>query len=159
LALAPYQPLAIRVAHCPIDWRLSFQELNSLLKEIHPKQIIIPNKYAPKENPSPRLNIMPIDGPTTSYQPFDILKITLQHRFDRAVISAQLAKQLNPTMRGDIGITDLSAVLSTFDYKYTLNQASMSDLNTLQLYRQRHLCGTPKANKLIETLRKVSRIS
>ena len=44
-ALAPYQPVQMRVVHCPIDTRLSFAQANKLIRDLRPRQLVVPEVY------------------------------------------------------------------------------------------------------------------
>ena len=44
-ALAPFQPVHMRVVHCPIDTRLSFQQANKLIRDLKPKHLVVPEEY------------------------------------------------------------------------------------------------------------------
>ena len=45
-ALAPYQPVMMRVVSCPIDTRLSFTQANKLIKDLKPRHLVIPEFYS-----------------------------------------------------------------------------------------------------------------
>lgn len=40
-ALAPYQPLAMKAVHCPIDTSLNFTQANKLVKELRPASLAV----------------------------------------------------------------------------------------------------------------------
>ena len=44
-ALAPYQPMAMKVVHCPIDTSLNFTQAKKLVKEARPGCLILPHRY------------------------------------------------------------------------------------------------------------------
>lgn len=44
-ALAPHQPLHMKVSYCPIDTSLSFSQANKLIRELHPQHIVTPDQY------------------------------------------------------------------------------------------------------------------
>ena len=44
-ALAPYQPVHMRVIHCPIDTRLSFAQANKLIRDLRPRHLVVPEQY------------------------------------------------------------------------------------------------------------------
>lgn len=44
-ALAPYQPIKMRVVYCPIDTRLNFKQAGVLIRDHKPKNVVIPEVY------------------------------------------------------------------------------------------------------------------
>lgn len=44
-ALAPYQPLAMKIVHCPIDTSLSFTQANKLIRDLKPANLMVPELY------------------------------------------------------------------------------------------------------------------
>jgi integrator complex subunit 9 len=44
-ALAPFQPLTMKVAHCPIDTSLNFTQAKKLIKDLRPGCIAMPEIY------------------------------------------------------------------------------------------------------------------
>lgn len=44
-ALAPFQPIAMRTVHCPIDTSLNFTQANKLIRELKPNTLILPECY------------------------------------------------------------------------------------------------------------------
>lgn len=45
-ALAPFQPLAMKAVHCPIDTSLNFTQANKLIRDLKPDNLVIPECYA-----------------------------------------------------------------------------------------------------------------
>ncbi|KAF6213099.1 hypothetical protein GE061_010814 [Apolygus lucorum] len=44
-ALAPFQPLAMKAVHCPIDTSLNFTQANKLIRELKPSTLVVPQAY------------------------------------------------------------------------------------------------------------------
>ena len=44
-ALAPFQPLAMKAMHCPIDTSLNFTQGNKLVRDLKPTTLVIPESY------------------------------------------------------------------------------------------------------------------
>lgn len=44
-ALAPYQPLQMKAAHCTIDTSLNFTQANKLIKDLKPAALVVPECY------------------------------------------------------------------------------------------------------------------
>ncbi|KAI8437891.1 hypothetical protein MSG28_010573 [Choristoneura fumiferana] len=45
-ALAPFQPLAMKAFHCPIDTSLNYSQANKLVRELRPRGLALPEQYA-----------------------------------------------------------------------------------------------------------------
>lgn len=44
-ALAPFQPLAMKAFHCPIDTALNFSQANKLIRDLKPENLVVPECY------------------------------------------------------------------------------------------------------------------
>ena len=44
-AIQPYQPLMMKIINCPIDTSLTFLQANKLVRDLNPKNLIIPTQY------------------------------------------------------------------------------------------------------------------
>ncbi|CAK1601519.1 unnamed protein product [Parnassius mnemosyne] len=45
-ALAPFQPLSMKAFHCPIDTSLNYAQANKLVRELRPRELVLPEQYA-----------------------------------------------------------------------------------------------------------------
>ena len=72
-ALAPYQPMSMRVVHCPIDTALNYAQTRKLLTDAKPRNLIIPARYSQPPPSAPNRQDLMIDKlPDTKI--FTILK-------------------------------------------------------------------------------------
>ena len=44
-ALAPFQPLAMKAVHYPIDTSLNFAQANKLIRDLKPENLVVPESY------------------------------------------------------------------------------------------------------------------
>lgn len=44
-ALAPFQPLAMKAVHYPIDTSLNFAQANKLIRDLKPEHLVVPECY------------------------------------------------------------------------------------------------------------------
>lgn len=44
-AISPFQPLQMKVVHCPIDTSLNFTQATKLIRELKPGTLVIPENY------------------------------------------------------------------------------------------------------------------
>lgn len=61
-ALAPYQPLQIKVAHCAIDTSLNFTQANKLIRDLKPKTLVVPECYTQPPVSAPNLTELVISN-------------------------------------------------------------------------------------------------
>lgn len=60
-ALAPYQPLQMKVAHCAIDTSLNFTQANKLIRELKPATLVVPEVYTRPPVLAPNLTELVIE--------------------------------------------------------------------------------------------------
>lgn len=61
-ALAPYQPLQMKVAHCAIDTSLNFTQANKLIKDLKPTTLVVPECYTQPPSGAPNLTELVIEN-------------------------------------------------------------------------------------------------
>jgi len=44
-ALAPFQPVQMKVVHCPIDTSLNFNQAGKLIRDLKPSTLVVPELY------------------------------------------------------------------------------------------------------------------
>ncbi|CAI9739197.1 Hypothetical predicted protein [Octopus vulgaris] len=97
-ALAPYQPLAMRVCYCPIDISLSFSQANKLIKDLRPLHLVLAEDYITPPNVAPMRTDLTIEwepAPLT-YKRGEILSLPVKRQFERIEIHPRLASTLEP---------------------------------------------------------------
>ena len=93
-ALSPYQPLLMRVVYCPIDTSLNFSQANKLLKDLKPKNLVIPQSYT---SPPPLLKNrtdLVIDCEATNvfaYKRNYVIKLPIKRKFERIDIDSDVS--------------------------------------------------------------------
>lgn len=166
-ALAPYQPLAMKIVHCPIDTSLSFTQANKLIRDLKPGNLLVPEMYlnppvsAPLRNDlvvqgerstangqvSPFCLILPslfwfvaeLEPAALRLKPYDILKLPIKRKQERVHLDPALASRLEPIQfKTGVSASTLTGKLDVRDNKYTL-KASRVDLLVLPLTRRVHL--------------------
>ena len=122
-ALAPFQPMAMKVVHCPIDTSLNFTQARKLLKEAKPGCLIVPQRYTQPPVSAPSRQDLVIDSEiqTFTFHKHDILKIPLVRKLENIEISSQLANRLVPVeLRPGLAVATVTGNLVVRDNKYTL---------------------------------------
>lgn len=144
-SLAPYQPLAMKVAYCPIVMNLSFIQANKLLGEkVQPSNLLLPYIYTKEGLAS--INIygnrsvpeMPleVDCNMISYKRKDVIELPIKCAYERLYISPELAAQIHPVqIKPGISIASVTGILETMDNNFRLCpitktfQMEMNDLS------------------------------
>ena len=94
-ALAPYQPLSMKVIYCPIDTNFTFIQANKVIRDLKPANILLPYNYTAASvhstnssigrNPSLDFTIE-ADCPMYSFKRGDILKLPIKCKYERLYI-------------------------------------------------------------------------
>ncbi len=61
-ALAPFQPLLMKAAYCPIDTKLNFTQAKKLIRELKPDKIALPKVYTQPPNSVPHRTDLTIEA-------------------------------------------------------------------------------------------------
>eukprot|EP00795_Rhopilema_esculentum_P000765 gene765-10494_t len=123
-ALSPFQPLAMRACYCPIDPRLNFTQVNKLIKDLRPKEMIAPAKYLKPPPLQPHRTDLSInvECKLTPYDRYDTISLAVPKKFETVALSSELCSELSPKeVEPGVAISSLSGVLVTRDNKMTLN--------------------------------------
>ena len=91
-ALAPYQPLQMRVVYCPIDTSLNFSQANKLLRDLKPKNLVIPQSYTTPPLLLKHRTDLVIDCEATvfSYKRNNVIKLPIKRSFERIDIDSDV---------------------------------------------------------------------
>ena len=97
-ALAPFQPLAMKALHCPIDTSLNFTQARKLVRDIRPKMVVVPEKYTvpPMQAPGRTELVIDADVPMYKHKKLDILQLPVKSSLEHIEISSELAARLVP---------------------------------------------------------------
>lgn len=143
--MAPYQPLAMKVAYCPIVMNLSFIQANKLFAEkVQPANLLLPYIYTKEGLAS--INIygnrnvpeMPIEADCNMipYKREDEIILPIGCRYERLYISPELAAQIQPVrIKPGVSIATVTGILETMDNHFRLCpitktfQVEMNSLN------------------------------
>lgn len=122
-ALAPYQPLPMRVCYCPIDTSLNFSQANKLIKDLKPSHLVVAETYTHPPVSMPHRTDFVIEweaGPLT-YKRGEILALPIKRQFESVEISPELAASLDPTeVKPGSSVCMVTASLVVKDNKYVL---------------------------------------
>lgn len=125
-ALAPYQPLSLRICYCPIDTSLSFSQANKLIKDLRPRHLVIAEDYLNPPLMAPHRADLTIDWDlnltrTRTYKRGKILSLPVKRQFERIEIHPKLAGTLEPVeVKPGSLITMVTGCLTGKDNKFVL---------------------------------------
>ncbi|PSN51028.1 Integrator complex subunit 9 [Blattella germanica] len=122
-ALAPFQPLAMKAVHCPIDTSLNFTQANKLIRDLKPGTLVLPESYTmPPVSVPQRLDlVIETDRPVISFKRDEVLTLPLKRKQGRVELSPDLAEFLLPSeVRTGVSLSTLTGGLQVKDNKHTL---------------------------------------
>lgn len=83
-ALAPYQPVQMRVVYCPIDTRLSFAQANKLVRDLKPRFLVVPEQYTTPPSLQPGrtdLVIEPYQSSLIKHREIDEIQLPIKRNY------------------------------------------------------------------------------
>uniref|UniRef100_K1PRM0 Integrator complex subunit 9 n=1 Tax=Magallana gigas TaxID=29159 RepID=K1PRM0_MAGGI len=122
-ALAPFQPLQMKVCYCPIDTGLSFSQANKLMRDLKPGHLVVAESYVqPPSNLSHKTDmVVDYDPPPLTYKRGEILTLPIKRQFETVEITPNLAKNVSPVeVKPGCMVSMVTAALNIKDNKYTL---------------------------------------
>lgn len=126
-ALAPYQPVSMKICHCPIDTSLSFAQANKLIRDLNPRHLIVPNQYTVPPLLHPQRSDLTIDSdlsPIVCYKN-DVLKLPMERKYQQIEMVPELANMVTPQeVSPGIGVSLVTGCLTTKDSKYVMQVPS-----------------------------------
>ncbi|GBP25152.1 Integrator complex subunit 9 [Eumeta japonica] len=122
-ALAPFQPLAMKAFHCPIDTSLNFSQANKLVRELRPGALALPEQYAGTGAAGrPAINVE--ERPTLVLRRGGVVRCGVRRRAARGWLSAELAASLAPReLRPGLQAAPLAARVVRRDNRLRLEPA------------------------------------
>ncbi|KAK2180539.1 hypothetical protein NP493_439g04033 [Ridgeia piscesae] len=144
-ALAPYQPLAMKVAYCPIDTSLSFAQANKLIKDLKPLHMIVPEQYTTPPTSMPHRTDLVIDcePPPATIKQAEVITPPIKRRFEKVDLDAEFAASLVPNeVKPGVSVAMLTGTLSNRDNKFTLKPVSKSPTPSTTKKRKLDSCDT-----------------
>jgi integrator complex subunit 9 len=134
-ALSPFQPVAMKAIYCPIDTSLNFIQVNKLIKELKPVNLIVSEKYTvPPLNLKHKTDMVvdPDESNLIKYTTNEIYKVKLRREFERIEVDSELAATLSPIeVRSGISLATLTCSLVAKNNKFQLKQLTQAQINEL----------------------------
>ncbi|KAK0079575.1 hypothetical protein PV325_001050 [Microctonus aethiopoides] len=122
-ALAPFQPLAMKAVHCPIDTSLNFTQANKLIRDLKPENLVIPESYIQPPYTAPHrldLIIEPVgEKPLITFKRGEVIKLPLKRKKSRVFIEPNLANNIIPSeIRPGLSLASVTGELEVKDNVY-----------------------------------------
>ena len=157
-ALAPYQPISMKVVYSPIDTSLSFAQANKLLSDLAPKNLLLPYSYTVPPNNLRHRNDLIIDGANlsnpslasgsilapnsnpTSMKTLTIspgtmresIKIPIKRSFTKVFLDSEITAKLVPhQIKPGLSLATLTGSLEAKDNKFQLKALSSGQVKHL----------------------------
>ncbi|KAK7111966.1 hypothetical protein V1264_011503 [Littorina saxatilis] len=124
-ALAPYQPVMMRVYYCPIDTSLNFLQANILIRDLKPLHLVVAEQYITPPPLAPQRTDLVIEwepSPLT-YKKYEVLNLPVKRQWETVHLDPELAAGLEPVeVRPGAAICMLTASLAARDNKFILKR-------------------------------------
>ncbi|XP_074594510.1 integrator complex subunit 9 [Brevipalpus obovatus] len=140
-ALAPYQPIAMKTLHCPIDTSLNFSQVNKLIRELKPSNLLVSEKYtvSPPHLPhKPEFVVSTEEGiQLIPYRKREWLEVKMNRQFERAEMDSELAASLTPNqLKNGLSMVTVTCILDAKDNHYKLRPLTKSEIQSLKSTKQ-----------------------
>ncbi|KAG8234922.1 hypothetical protein J437_LFUL015330 [Ladona fulva] len=122
-ALAPFQPLAMKAVHCPIDTSLNFHQAKKLIRDLKPTTLVLPHQYTlPPPSATHRVDlVIESETPPIPFKRGEVLSLPLRRRQGRVGLEVELAGRLMPTeVRPGVALSTLTGALHIRDNRHVL---------------------------------------
>lgn len=131
-ALAPFQPLQMRAAYCPIDTSLNFNQAKKLARDFKPGMIVAPKCYSmPPASAAQRTDLqLEVDMPLYTFSRDECIELPLFNKFERITIDPALAATLKPVeIIPGVNAATITGTLNVSNNKYHLSELESSTEN------------------------------
>ncbi|XP_057372605.1 integrator complex subunit 9-like [Daphnia carinata] len=142
-ALAPYQPLTMKIVHCPIDTSLSFTQANKLIRDLKPGNLLVPDIYLHPPVSAPLrsdLVIQELEPPALGMKSYQVLQLPIKRKQEKVHLDPALASRLEPIQfKTGLSASTLTGKLDARDNKFTLKVLNEEEGGTLYSAAERML--------------------
>ncbi|KAL3274517.1 hypothetical protein HHI36_015900 [Cryptolaemus montrouzieri] len=138
-ALAPYQPLQIKVAHCAIDTSLNFTQANKLIRDLKPSTLVIPECYTQPPTAAPNVSDYIIennhDRNLISYKWGEVINLPLKRKQAQVYLDNSVAQKIMPVeVKGGLFLSTITGSLTVKDNMHNIHDLASSSLGRTQNY-------------------------
>ncbi|KAF9584231.1 Integrator complex subunit 9 [Lunasporangiospora selenospora] len=156
-SLGPYEGLEITQNACPLDIRLSVDQLVEVMKKYrHSKQVLVPARATNSihtdgsaELADAKLTTSSSSIRWTAFKYGKAVQLGMGSLYESVLLSEELAKGIYPQSFGTTSIAPVAGSLSIYNNQMQLEPASVAGRQFLALYTQRQLCGVMNLQNLL----------
>ncbi|KAL1123383.1 hypothetical protein AAG570_002465 [Ranatra chinensis] len=125
-ALAPFQPLAMKAVHCPIDTSLNFTQANKLIRELKPSTLVVPNAYTQAPSAHPHRSDLVIDQESRyviSVQRGEVVSLAVKRHTAKVDLCPILADKVSGCeVRPGVNLATITAGLLVKDNQHNIKE-------------------------------------
>ncbi|KAK9505074.1 hypothetical protein O3M35_009218 [Rhynocoris fuscipes] len=125
-ALAPFQPLAMKAVHCPIDTSLNFTQANKLIRELKPGTLAVPQPYTVPPPAHAHRGDLVIDQESRyviSITRGEVVSLAVKRHSAKVILSPSLADSLlSSEVRPGISLATVTASLHVKDNQHFIKE-------------------------------------
>ncbi|KAF8986184.1 Integrator complex subunit 9 [Entomortierella lignicola] len=162
-SLEPFEGLEISRSICPLDIRLSIDQLVDIMKKHkHPKHVLVPTHVTASTRADGTVELADSHGTTsTSSTQWSCYKVGVTKQlgigslYETVLLSEELAKGIYPQSFGSTSLAPVAGSLSIYNNQMQLEPASAAGRQILALYTQRQLRGVMNLQNLLTGLAKI----
>ncbi|KAK9883626.1 hypothetical protein WA026_001797 [Henosepilachna vigintioctopunctata] len=138
-ALAPYQPLQMKVAHCAIDTSLNFTQANKLIRDLKPTTLVIPECYTQPPNAAPNVSDYIIETNNErnliTYKWGEVINLPLKRKQAQVYLDNSVAQKIMPIeIKNGLFLSTITGSLSVKDNMHNIQDLAASALGRTQNY-------------------------
>lgn len=127
-ALAPFQPLQMKIAHCAIDTSLNFMQANKLIKDLKPSALVIPECYTRSPSTAAYRNDLVIeqssDRNLITFNRGEVISLPLKRKQNQILISENVAATIKPIeVKPGVSLASITGVLQVKDNVLLMEEA------------------------------------
>ncbi|KAF8934545.1 Integrator complex subunit 9 [Dissophora ornata] len=165
-SLEPYEDLEISRSVCPLDVRLSVDQLVDIIKKYrHRKHVIVPAQATASTRPDGTAELADSRGTNStsstqwsSYKVGEAIQLGMGSLYETVLLSEELAKGIYPQSFGNTSLAPVAGSLSIYNNQMQLEPASVAGRQILALYTQRQLRGVMNLQTLLTGLTMVAAV-
>ncbi|KAF9352199.1 Integrator complex subunit 9 [Mortierella sp. AD094] len=162
-SLEPFEGLEISRSICPLDIRLSVDQLVDIMKKHrHPKHVLVPVHATASTRTDGTVELSDSHRTTsTSSTQWSCYKVGVTKQlgigslYETVLLSEELAKGIYPQSFGSTSLAPVAGSLSIYNNQMQLEPASVAGRQILALYTQRQLRGVMNLQNLLTGLAKI----
>ncbi|KAF9193410.1 Integrator complex subunit 9 [Haplosporangium sp. Z 11] len=162
-SLKPFEGLELSQIKCPLDIRLSIDQLVEIMKKYrHPKHVLVPSRAAAVTKADGTVELADSKGTVSTssirwsaYTEGISVQLGLGSLYETVLLSEELAKGIYPQSFGNTSFAAVAGSLSLYNNQMQLEVPSAAGRRILALHTQRQLRGVLNLQNLLAGLAQI----